>query len=187
MNETMDLLSARRSTPANMLSEPAPDEEQLARLLTIASRVPDHGKLTPWRFIVIRGKARAHLGEAIAAVYAADNPQADEDRLEQQRGLLSRAPLVVAVVSRASPHPKIPEWEQILSAGAACQNLVIASNAAGFGANWITEWIAYDRRILESLGLSPEERIAGFVHIGTAQERMPDRPRPDLAEIVTFL
>ncbi|HSP26811.1 MAG TPA: nitroreductase [Saliniramus sp.] len=187
MNETIDLLSARRSTPAHKLSEPAPGEEQLSRLLTIASRVPDHGKLTPWRFIVIRGEARERLGETIASAYAADNPGADAERLQQQRGLLARAPLVVAVVSQASPHPKIPEWEQVLSAGAACQNLVIASNAAGFGANWITEWIAYDRRILDALGLSPEERIAGFVHIGTAQERMPDRPRPALAEVVTFL
>jgi nitroreductase len=187
MNETIELLSARRSTPAHKLTGPAPGEEQLAHLLTIASRVPDHGKLTPWRFIVIEGEARERLGETIAAVYAADNPAADAERLVQQRGLLSRAPLVVAVVSRASPHAKIPEWEQVLSAGAACQNLVIASNAAGFGANWITEWIAYDRRILDVLGLAPEERIAGFVHIGTAQERMPDRPRPDLADVVTRL
>jgi nitroreductase len=187
MNATIDLLSARRSTPAHKLSAPAPSEEQLARLLTIASRVPDHGKLTPWRFIVIEGEVRERLGETIAAAYAADNPGADAERLEQQRGLLSRAPLVVAVVSRASPHPKIPEWEQILSAGAACQNLIIASNAAGFGANWITEWIAYDRRILDELGLSPEERIAGYVHIGTAAESIPDRPRPDLADVVTRL
>jgi len=187
MNETIDLLSARRSTPAHKLSEPAPGEEQLMRLLAIASRVPDHGKLTPWRFIVIRGEARERLGETIAAAYAADNPDADAGRLDQQRGILSRAPLVIAVVSRASPHPKIPEWEQILSAGASCQNLVVACNAAGYGANWITEWIAYDRRILDALGLSPEERIAGYVHIGTASERMPDRPRPDLADIVTVL
>lgn len=187
MNETIELLSARRSTPAHKLSEPAPGDEQLARLLTIASRVPDHGKLTPWRFIVIRGDARARLGETIAETYAADNPEADADKLTQQRNLLSRAPLVIAVVSRAGPHAKIPEWEQVLSAGAACQNLVIAANAAGFGANWITEWIAYDRRILDAMGLSSEERIAGFVHIGTAAERMPDRPRPDLADVVSYL
>lgn len=187
MNETIDLLSARRSTPAHKLSEPAPNDEQLTRLLTIASRVPDHGKLTPWRFVVIRGDARGKLGETIAGAYSADHPEADADKLAQQRGLLSRAPLVVAVVSRAGPHAKIPEWEQILSAGAACQNLVIAANAAGFGANWITEWIAYDRRILDAMGLSNEERVAGFVHIGTAAERMPDRPRPDLADVVSYL
>lgn len=187
MNETIDLLSARRSTPASKLAEPAPTDEQLERLLTIAARVPDHGRLTPWRFIVIRGDARGRLGETIAAAYAADNPEADADKLAQQRGLLSRAPLVIAVVSAAGPHAKIPEWEQVLSAGAACQNLVIAANAAGFGANWITEWIAYDRRILDALGLSPAERVAGYVHVGTAAERMPERPRPDLADVVSYL
>lgn len=187
MNETIDFLSARRSTPAHKLSEPAPSDEQLAQLLTIAARVPDHGKLTPWRFIVIRGDARGRLGERIAAAYAADNPEADAEKLAQQRSLLSRAPLVIAVVSRAEPHAKIPEWEQVLSVGAACQNLVIAANAAGFGANWITEWIAYDRRILDAIGLSSVERIAGFVHVGTAAERMPDRQRPNLADVVSYL
>jgi nitroreductase len=185
--ETIALLAARRSTPAHKLAEPAPGDEELSRLLTIASRVPDHGKLEPWRFIVIRGEARLRLGETIAVAYAADNPDADAERLEQQRGLLARAPLVVAVVSRAAPHPKIPEWEQVLSAGAACQNLVVAANAAGFGANWITDWIAFDRRILDALGLAPSERIAGFIHIGTASERMPERPRPELSAIVTYL
>jgi nitroreductase len=185
--ETLALLAARRSTPANKLVEPAPSGEELDRLLTIAARVPDHGKLAPWRFIVIRGEARLRLGERIAAFYDADNPGADPERLEQQRTLLARAPLVVAVVSRAAPHPKIPEWEQILSAGAVCQTLCVSANAAGYGTNWITEWIAFDRRVLDALGLAHDERIAGFVHIGTASERMPDRPRPELSEVVTYL
>ncbi len=186
-DDIIALLQARRSTPANMLQEPGPEDDQLRQLLTIASRVPDHGKLAPWRFVVIRGETRGRIGEAIEAAFAADNPEADEEKLAQQRGLLSRAPLVVAVVSRARPHPKIPEWEQVLSAGAACQNLVLAANAMGFGANWITEWIAFDRRILDLLGLAPDERIAGYVHIGTADKAMPDRPRPPLEEIVTYL
>ena len=98
------------------------------------------------------------------------------------------APLAVAVVSRAGPHVKIPEWEQVLSAGAAAMNLVVAANASGFSTAWLTEWYAYDRRILDALGPSrPSEKMAGFVHIGTAREVPADRPRPDLAEIVTYL
>ncbi len=179
------LLRTRRSLKPNELTEPGPSPADLDTLLTIASRVPDHGKLTPWRFIVFEGDARLKAGEAIAAAFAAKYPQAKPDQFEYERQRLARAPLVIAVVSRAAPHVKIPEWEQVLSSGAAAMNLVIASNALGFGAAWVTEWYAYDRSVLDAFGLAPHERIAGFVHIGRPTHTPEDRPRPALADIVT--
>ncbi|WP_407528279.1 nitroreductase family protein [Methylobacterium oryzisoli] len=185
MNDTLVLLRTRRSVPPAQLSGPGPTPEDVETLLTVAARVPDHGKLAPWRFIVIAGEGAARIGAVIAATYAADHPEADEARLAVERNRLAQAPLVVAVVSRAGPHVKIPEWEQVLSAGAAAMNLCLAANAMGFRTAWLTEWIAYDRRILDALGLSPEERLAGFVHVGRAEQTPPDRPRPELAAVVT--
>ena len=187
MNATLDLLKTRRSVPPTLLAEPGPDRAALDAILTLAARVPDHGKLAPWRFLVIAGAARERIGETIAAAFAADDPEAGPERLEQERRRLMHAPVAVAVVSRAGPHVKIPEWEQVLSAGAAAMNLVVGANASGFATSWLTEWYAYDRRILDALGLAPSEKLAGFVHIGTAREVPSDRPRPDLAEIVTYL
>ncbi len=184
---TLDLLSRRRSVGPVLLDAPAPEGEALDRLLSIASRVPDHGRLAPWRFIVIRGDARERLGTKIAEWAKADDPAIDEKRLEQERRRLARAPLVIAVVACAAAHPKIPEWEQVLSAGAACMNLTIAANAMGYSSSWLTEWIGYDRRVLDALGLAPHERIAGFIHVGTAREAPTERPRPALADIVTVL
>ena len=185
MTSTIDLLSSRRSVGPNFLGEPGPTTSELETLLRIASRVPDHGKLAPWRFIVFAGEARSKAGEVIAQAFAKANPEADESRVTAERKRLARAPLVIGVVSRAAPHPKIPDWEQVLSAGAVCMNLVTAACAQGFSASWLTEWYAYDRGVLAELGLSPQERMAGFVHIGTATSPSPDRPRPALAEIVT--
>lgn len=185
MPDALDLLTRRRSVKPADLSFPGPAAAQLETLLTIASRVPDHGKLTPWRFVVFEGEARDAAGAIISAVFAADHPEADADRLAIERGRLSRAPIVVAVVSHATAHPKIPEWEQVLSAGAAAMNLVTAAHAMGFAANWITEWYAYDRRVLERFGLAADERIAGFVHIGTPAKQPEDRDRPPLETVVT--
>ena len=162
----LKLLSTRRSFKAAELGEPGPSAAEVDTLLTIASRVPDHGKLTPWRFIVFEGVARRAAGAAIAAVFRKKYPDAKPEHVEGERARLLRAPLVIAVVSRAAPHEKIPEWEQVLSAGAAAMSLVLAAHALGYGANWITEWYAYDRGVLDALGLAPHERIAGFVHIG---------------------
>jgi nitroreductase len=145
---------------------PAPSPAEIDTLLTVASRVPDHGKLAPWRFIVFEGAARQKAGDAIAAAFKMKYPDAKPDQIDAERGRLTRAPLVVAVVSRAGPHVKIPEWEQVLSAGAAAMNLMLAAHALGYGASWITEWCAYDRSVLDALGLEPHERIVGFVHIG---------------------
>jgi nitroreductase len=185
MRDALELLKTRRSVKPIELSAPGPTPVELDALLTIASRVPDHGKLTPWRFIVFDGDARLAAGEHIAAVFRSDHPEAKPEHVEVERTRLARAPLVVAVVSRAAPHVKIPEWEQVLSAGAAAMNLVLASHALGFAANWITEWYAYDRRVLDALGLKPHEKIAGFVHIGRPVRPPEDRPRPPLADVVT--
>jgi nitroreductase len=184
---THDMLRTRRSVPPIQLDGPGPSAEELDGWLAIAARVPDHGKLAPWRFLVIEGEARHRLGALIADTHAKDFPDADEKRLDQERRRLAHAPLVVAIVSRAGPHIKIPEWEQVLSAGAVCMNFVVAANAAGYATAWLTEWFAYDRRVLDALGLEPSERIAGFIHVGRAREVPSDRPRPDLAQIVTRL
>jgi nitroreductase len=185
MPEALDLLKTRRSVKLIELNGPGPAPAELDTLLTVASRVPDHGKLTPWRFIVFDGDARLKAGAAIEAIFQADHPEATADQIAFERNRLARAPLVVAVVSRAGPHVKIPEWEQVLSAGAAAMNLVTAAHALGFAATWITEWYAYDRRVLDALGVAASEKIAGFVHIGRPERPPEDRPRPPLAEIVT--
>jgi len=185
LSPSIRLLQTRRSLKPAELIGPGPSPADLDTLLTIASRVPDHGKLTPWRFIVFEGESQLKAGAAIAAAFVAKYPDAKPDQIDFERRRLARAPLVVAVVSRAGPHVKIPEWEQVLSAGAAAMSLVIAAHALGFGAAWITEWYAYERGVLDALGLAAQEKIAGFVHIGRPAHAPEDRPRPTLADIVT--
>jgi len=185
MPDALKLLTTRRSFKAVELAGPGPSAAEIDALLTVASRVPDHGKLTPWRFIVFEGEARRAAGAAIAVAFNAKYPDAKPEHVAAEGERLMRAPLVIAVVSRAAPHGKIPEWEQVLSAGAAAMSLVLAAHALGYGANWITEWYAYDRGVLDALGLAPHERIAGFVHIGRPPGPPEDRPRPPLDEIVT--
>jgi nitroreductase len=183
--QAIDLLKTRRSVKPLELSAPGPTPAQLDTILTVASRVPDHAKLAPWRFIVFEGEARHAFGEALAKIFKACHPDATDDQLDFERKRLARAPLVVAVVSRAAPHAKIPEWEQVMSAGAAAMNLLNAAHALGFAACWLTEWYAYDRQALDALGLSPTEKIAGFIHIGTPARPPEDRPRPALSDVVT--
>jgi len=184
MNDSLSRLLSRRSVPPRWLGEPGPSAADIETLLTAAARVPDHGKLVPWRFILIEGEARQRLGEVLAKAFQADNPDADAEKIAAERERFTKAPLVVAVVSRVVPHAKIPEWEQVLSAGAVCMNLLNAATALGYGASWLSGWAAFDRRVLDALGLAPHERIAGFVHIGTATEKPTDRERPNLSEIV---
>src|SRR3954451_24534254 len=186
MPDALKLLQTRRSLKPIELIGPGPSAAEIETLLTIASRVPDHGKLAPWRFIVFEGEARLAAGRAIETAFRAKYPEAKPDQLDYERNRLARAPLVIAVVSRAGPHVKIPEWEQVLSAGAAAMNLVTAAHALGYAANWITEWYAYDRGVLDALGVAPNEKIAGFVHIGRVKEKPEDRPRPPLGDIVTW-
>jgi len=185
MNESLSRLLTRRSVPPRWLGGPGPSAEEIETMLTAAARVPDHGKLVPWRFILIEGEARQRMGEILVDAFLADNPDADSEKVAVERERFSKAPLVVAVVSRTVPHVKIPEWEQVLSAGAVCMNLLNAATALGYGASWLSGWACFDRRVLDALGLAPNERIAGYVHIGTAKEKPTDRDRPNLAEIVT--
>jgi nitroreductase len=185
MPDALELLKTRRSIKPHELKGPPPSAAEVDTLLTIASRVPDHGKLAPWRFIVFEGEARRRAGDAIVAAFRAKYPDATDEQAQAERERLARAPLVIAVVSRAAPHVKIPEWEQVLSAGAAAMNLVIAAHALGYAASWLTEWYAYDRAALDGLGLAPHEKIAAFVHIGRPPGAPGDRPRPPLAEIAT--
>lgn len=185
MPDAIDVLRTRRSSRILDLVEPGPSAVDLETMLTLAARVPDHGKLAPWRFIVFEGEGRGRAGAVLADALVAVDPQASTRRVEEERARFLRAPVVVAVVSRAAPHMKIPEWEQVLSAAACAQNLLIAATALGFGVNWLTEWPAYEPAARAALGLADAERIVGFIYLGTATQALEDRPRPALNEIVT--
>ena len=184
MNDTIALLKRRRSAPPAIMTGPGPTQEELTTILTVAARVPDHGKLAPWRFVVFEGKARERAGRIALGLRLEDKADLDETGRAEELRRFARAPLVVGVVSRAAPHVKIPEWEQVLSAGAVCMNLIVATRALGFSATWLTEWPAYDARFRAAIGLAEHEKIAGFIHIGTAAA-VEDRPRPPPSEIVT--
>ncbi len=184
-NAILAFLSSRRSVKPDRLMAPGPSPSELETILKIASRVPDHKKLAPWRFIVLEGEARNRLGEVAAeACMAEDKEPPSHVRLATERGRLARAPLVIAVISHVVAHRSAPEWEQILSAGAACFNLCLAANAMGYGTSWITEWIAYSAGVRAALGLTENERIAGFIYIGTPAEPPDERERPALSDIV---
>jgi nitroreductase len=185
MNDTIEILKRRRSAPPPLMTGPAPSADELATILTVASRVPDHGKLVPWRFLVFAGDARDRASRLALDMRLAEKPDLDEAARAEERRRFTRAPLVVATISRSAPHTKIPEWEQILSAGAVCMNMIVAARALGFSATWLTEWMAYDSRFRAAIGLAEHERIAGFIHIGRTTGAIEDRPRPPLAEIVT--
>lgn len=185
-NATLQLLATRRSVKPAMLVEPAPSVSEIETILKCASRVPDHKKLAPWRFIVFEGDARRKFGEVLATTLKAEEAtEPSHVRLDIERERFMRSPLVIAVVSRVVPNPGAPEWEQILSAGAACFNLCLAANALGYGTCWLTEWYTYSAGIRRALGLAENERVAGFVYIGTTKEAQEDRERPVLADIVS--
>ncbi len=185
LTDAIELLRNRRSVKPREMSEPGPSLAELETILTIGSRVPDHGKLTPWRFIVFEGDARSRVGELIAQVFVRKNPAASSTEIEVEKHRLMEAPLVVGVVSSPKPHPKVPPWEQELSAGASAMNIITAATALGYGATWLTGWFAFDRDVLDGLGLTANERLAGFIHIGTRPGPTVDRPRPALGDIVT--
>ncbi len=184
--EFLDFLNSRRSTPSRQLGEPGPDAAQLKQLLTAAIRVPDHGKLTPWRLLLIRGTARARLGERLAEIHQCKEPEIADSALTKDRERYTFAPLIVVVIARIdAQHAKIPPQEQLLSAGCVAYNLLLGAHALGFGAQWLTGWAAYDADVAALLGLSAQERIVSFVHIGTARDAAPERTRPPLADIVS--
>lgn len=179
--EVLDFLARRRSSSALSLRAPGPEADQLEALLTLAARVPDHGKLSPWRFIVLEGAGKDAFAERLEAL--ADGRE-DGVKLKAKLAKLKTPPMGVAVVSRYLPGD-IPEWEQRLSAAAVCVNLLYAANAMGFGANWITDWYAYDPEATATLGLAADEKVAGFVFIGATDEIPLERARPDVAALVS--
>lgn len=172
-------LDGRRSVPAKQLQEPGPDHDTLLRMLGSASRVPDHGKRVPFRFLRISGDDRLALGEILVARALERDPQAGEAAIDKDRHRFAHAPVIVAVIARLGPDEKIPEQERLLSAGCVCFALLQAAQASGFGAQWLTGWPAYDPVVLDTLGLAEDEKIAGFIHIGTPKLEAPERERPD--------
>ena len=183
--ETLELLMLRRSLTVKDMVHPGPSEEQLKQILEIGSRVPDHKKQVPWRFLTFEKSTRGKFGKILRTIFAKNNPKTNEKILDFEENRFLRAPLVIAVISTADKdNPKVPEWEQILTAGAVCQNILIASNAMGYASQWLTEWYAYDKVVLKELNLNPNERIAGFIYIGTASKQPKERGRPDLANLV---
>jgi nitroreductase len=182
-SDTLVRLSQRRSSSAQLLTAPGPTPDQLADLIRVAARVPDHGKLNPWRFVVIEGTAKAALVEKLKGLAAQEpNPVKAVAALEK----LSAPPTTVLVVFSPKP-PVKPVWEQELSAGAVCMTMLIAADAMGFGANWITDWYSYAPAARPLLGLEGEEQVAGFIHIGQPVEPPLERARPDLSTLVTRL
>lgn len=187
-NDTSSLLAfltSRKSASAKAMGGQAPSTAQIDQMLELAIRVPDHGKLAPWRFIIFAGAARAKIGEAFKTRWAELNPSHGEDTLDFHAGFFTRAPLVIAVVSSPQEHPKIPVWEQQLSAAAVSFNLELAALAHGFDVQWQTDWVAYDEGAKAAMGVKPSEQIAGIIYIGKTTVPLEDRPRPDLAKLVT--
>jgi len=178
------LLASRRSTPSRLLRAPGPDHDTLLRMLQLAVHVPDHGKLEPWRFLLVEGGARARLGELLAGRHAKADAAVAEAALEKDRQRFLHAPTIVVVVGRIDPDHRIPAQEQLLSGACACFSLLLAAHAHGFGAQWLTGWAAYDAEVCAGLGLGVNERILGFVHIGSTDALPPERPRADPAQLL---
>ncbi len=181
----LEFLSTRRSFPVAALNAPGPDHEQLQGILKLATRVPDHLCLAPWRFLTFEGNAREQAGALFAQRYGVLHTDALPDELARERRRFCCAPVVIAVISSPNIAHKTPVWEQELSAGALCYNLLLASNAAGWAGVWLSQWMAFDPFIAAEFGLSKDERIAGFIHLGTANQKVKERPRPDLAPLVS--
>lgn len=184
--DLLDLLNDRRSTPSRLLGEPGPTPAELERLLQAAVRVPDHGRLDPFRLIALEDAARARFGEALAQIHARVDPAAPAAALDKDRKRYLDAPLILIVVARIDErHAKVPAQEQLLSAGCVGYNLLLGAQALGYGAQWLTGWAAYDRGVAALLGLTENERVLAFVHIGTARERTPERNRPAVANLLS--
>jgi len=180
--EVLRFLALRRSTSAVTLQAPAPSPDQLSDLLRLATRVPDHGKLSPWRFVILEGDPKTTLVGRLEDLAGRRN----DPQLAAKLAKLKIPPMAVVVVSAPKPGATIPEWEQVLSAGAVCTNLLSAALAMGFGANWITDWYSYDAEAVAILGLQAGERVAGVVLLGTPREPPLERERPDVGGLVTW-
>ena len=188
LNDTSSLLAflkSRKSASAKAMGGTGPNAHQLNEILSIAMRVPDHGKLTPWRFVLFQGDARAEVGKLFADRWAALNSSHGAEALGFQAGLFMRAPMVIAVVSTAKTHAKIPVWEQQMSAAAVCFNMELAAQALGFDVQWQSDWVAYDQGAKAAMGLEAGEQIAGLIYIGKSAIPLEDRPRPDVTMLTT--
>ena len=174
-------MAVRRSAPAQALTTPGPSEAEISEILQLGARTPDHGKLFPWRFVVLGPQSRADIAQQLSALAVA---QGLPGKARAVLAKLTAAPVTILVVSTAAPGPK-PVWEQELSAGAVCMNLLIAAQAMGFGGSWLTNWFSFDRGVLDAFGLSGSERVAGFIHLGPPTTVPAERDRPVLADIVT--
>lgn len=184
MPAALALLQQRRSVPSRQLGEPAPDEATLHALLEAAIRVPDHGKLVPFRLIRLQGEAKLQFGERLTAIGIRNNPEMVGAKLEKERHRYTFAPLVIAVIARIDADSKVPEIEQKLCAGNVAYNLLLGAHALGYGGQWLTGWAAYDPEVATVLGLTAREHVVGFIHIGTPQIEIPDRDRPALADVI---
>ncbi|PSH63126.1 nitroreductase family protein [Phyllobacterium sophorae] len=180
----IEFLSTRSSTPISAIGLPAPSDGEIETMVRIASRVPDHGRLTPWRFIIYRGEAQEQVGKYLADLAEEREGPLTDQRREQELKRFARAPLVIGVIFAPVEH-HIPEWEQFLSSGAAAMKLCLAANALGYATNWISNWYSSDEKGRALLGLAPRERVAGFVHIGTCPQKVPERPRPEIKDILS--
>ncbi len=185
MSPALSPLLTRYSVPSRQLGEPGPGSDQLRELLEAAIRVPDHGKLVPFRMILLEGNDKLQFGERLAALSLAKNPDLPDSKREKERTRYTYAPLVVIVVARVDVTSKVPEIEQKLSAGCVAYNLLLGAKALGYGAQWLTGWAAYDHDVAAMLHLSGNEHVIGFVHIGTPQIDVPDRDRPALDDLVS--
>ena len=184
----LDMLASRRSVLAARMTEPGPDEKELARMLDVAVRVPDHGRVTPWRLQVLTRRAQKELGDAFAEEFTRQNPGVPADRLHLEWIRPQRSPVLVIVSSRIVPDREgVPPVEQLLSCGNVCFNLLHAATALGYGAQWVTNWPAYNANIKEVLGIPPDDHLVGFVHIGTPKGPPQERQRPEIAEVVSHL
>jgi nitroreductase len=186
MNPTLPLIS-RISTPSKYLGEPGPSQSQLLEMLTVAIHVPDHGRLRPWRFVLIEKTARDRLGALLFRRVKESLPDVSELRLEKERTRFSHAPCIVAIVIKPLKNHKVPEIEQLLSGGAVCMNLLHVAHQFGFGAQWLTGFAAYDRQFLDAMGVDSDEQVVGFIHIGTRIQVPDDRERPDAEKLLTVI
>lgn len=183
--EAMDLLLSRRSTTADTMTAPGPSPTVLNDILEVAARVPDHRRVVPYRFIVMEEDVRIDAGKILSAAFLRANPDAAGERTALEQNRFLRAPVVVAVVACLQPAHKTPQWEQVLTVGAVCQNMLIASSASGFAAQWLTEWYAFDPDVQAGFGLVGDEKFAGFIYIGTAGQRPKERKRVKIDDIVS--
>lgn len=186
MTDIVEFLKNRRSVMARNMTTPAPTQAQIDTLLEIGARVPDHGKLAPWRFLVFENAARGQFDDALARCYAQDYPNEPQSKIDMEAHRFRRAPLIIGVVFSPKDHPKIRLWEQQLSAGAVCQNILTAAQSMGFAAQWLTEWYSYHAQINQVLGLGADEKIAGFIYIGTPMQTPTERARPDIAALTSY-